>query len=120
MICLVEGPDRPRRKALAERRLPERVRRSWSKPAGGVVGHAGARLLADVAEPTGLTEAWRHSGRAAAAAWCARPWAGLVDLAAGQLCTQTRRPQGTRPTAETIITIVPATKPTQVKRTSRT
>ena len=53
---LSEGPIHPSRKALSRCRLPARVRRSSSVADGrGVVGHAGARLLADVAEVTGLT-----------------------------------------------------------------
>jgi len=47
--------------ANRKRRLPQNVRRSWWPEAGGVVAHAGARLLADLADATGLTSVFSQA-----------------------------------------------------------
>jgi hypothetical protein len=55
MIWLVEGPDRPSRKALPVKATGTRPKITVSADGRGVVGHAGTRLLADIADVSGLT-----------------------------------------------------------------
>jgi hypothetical protein len=61
MMGPAEGRISPPQRALSRRRLTGHGRRSSLLPMGGVVGHAGARLLTDLAEVTGLTVAWAQT-----------------------------------------------------------